>query len=95
MGGPDPEIAENWLAKMIDIFMVLNYSKERQVNFVTFQFEGAAQSWWNVILVRWEREQTPKTWVNFTRKFNEKFLLPLIQEKRDDEFIKCIRNFKV
>ena len=40
MGGPDPEVAENWLAKMIDIFIVLNYPKERQVNFATFQFEG-------------------------------------------------------
>ncbi|XP_027066849.1 uncharacterized protein [Coffea arabica] len=36
----------------------------------------------------WIREQTPRTWLNFTRKFNEKFLLPLIQEKREDEYIK-------
>ncbi|XP_027168564.1 uncharacterized protein LOC113768415 [Coffea eugenioides] len=35
-----------------------------------------------------ERAQTPWTWENFIREFNEKFLPPLIQEKREDEFIK-------
>ncbi|XP_027177957.1 uncharacterized protein LOC113777109 [Coffea eugenioides] len=37
---------------------------------------------------KWERVQTPWIWENFTREFNEKFLSPLIQEKREDEFIK-------
>ncbi|XP_027151330.1 uncharacterized protein LOC113751499 [Coffea eugenioides] len=37
---------------------------------------------------KWERAQTPWNWKNFTREFNEKFLPPLIQEKREDEFIK-------
>ncbi|XP_027155305.1 uncharacterized protein LOC113755503 [Coffea eugenioides] len=36
---------------------------------------------------KWERVQTSWTWENFTREFNEKFLPPLIQEKREDEFI--------
>ncbi|XP_071912309.1 uncharacterized protein [Coffea arabica] len=31
----------------------------------------------------------PRTWANFTREFNAKFLPPLIQEKREDDFIKC------
>ena len=43
-GGSDPEVVENWLVKMIDIFAVLNYLEERQVNFVIFQFEGTARS---------------------------------------------------
>lgn len=37
--------------------------------------------------VKWEREQIPRTWVNFTREFNAKFLPPLVQEKREDDFI--------
>ena len=37
---------------------------------------------------KWERAQTPWTWENYTREFNKKFLPPLIQEKREDEFIK-------
>nr|XP_027121551.1 uncharacterized protein LOC113738509 [Coffea arabica] len=37
---------------------------------------------------KWERAQTSWTWKNFLREFNEKFLPPLIQEKREDEFIK-------
>ena len=59
-----------------------------QVTFAIFQLEGAARAWWNVIRNKWERDQTPRTWINFVREFNEKFLPPLVQEKREDDFIK-------
>nr|XP_027082238.1 uncharacterized protein LOC113704544 [Coffea arabica] len=88
LGGPDPDVAEQWLEKMIDIFSVLHYSEERQVTFAVFQLEGAARSWWNIIRTKWEREQTPRTWVNFVREFNAKYFLPLVQEKKEDEFIR-------
>ena len=41
-----------------------------------------------MIRARWERDQTPRTWVNFTREFNKKFFPPLIQEQREDAFIR-------
>ena len=41
-GSPDPEIAENWLENMINIFATLRYTEKRQVTFVVLQFEGAA-----------------------------------------------------
>nr|XP_027066234.1 uncharacterized protein LOC113692084 [Coffea arabica] len=88
IGGPDPKLAENWLERMTNIFAALDYTEERKVNFATFQFEGVARTWWDVIRGKWERALTPWTWENFTREFNEKFLPPLIQEKREDEFIK-------
>nr|XP_027086653.1 uncharacterized protein LOC113708392 [Coffea arabica] len=88
-GGPEPEVAEGWWERISDIFATLNYTEERQVTFATFQFEGAARSWWNLIRVNWDRNHIPRTWANFTREFNAKFLPPLIQEKREDDFIKC------
>ncbi|XP_071902642.1 uncharacterized protein [Coffea arabica] len=88
-GGPEPEIAEGWWERISDIFAALNYTEERQVTFAAFQFEGAARSWWNLIKVNWDRNHIPRTWTNFTREFNAKFLPPLIQEKREDDFIKC------
>ncbi|XP_027086657.1 uncharacterized protein [Coffea arabica] len=88
LGGPDPDMAERWLKKMVDIFAALYYSEERQVAFVVFQLEGAVRSWWNVIRTKWEREQTPSTWVNFVREFNAKYFSPLIQENKEDEFIR-------
>ncbi|XP_027156976.1 uncharacterized protein LOC113758225 [Coffea eugenioides] len=88
LGGPDPDVAEKWLKKMIDIFAALHYSEERQVTFAVFQLEGAARSWWNVIRMKWDREQTPRTWVNFVRDFNAKYFPPLVQEKKEDEFIR-------
>ncbi|XP_071932186.1 uncharacterized protein [Coffea arabica] len=88
LGGPDPDVAERWLEKMIDIFAALHYTEERHVTFAVFQLEGAARSWWNIIRLKWEREQTPRTWVNFMREFNTKYFPPLIQEKKEDEFIR-------
>nr|XP_027118553.1 uncharacterized protein LOC113735763 [Coffea arabica] len=73
---------------MIDIFAALRYSEERQITFVVFQLEGAAHSWWSIIRTKWEREQTPRTWTNFVREFNAKYFPPLVQEKKEDEFIR-------
>nr|XP_027090413.1 uncharacterized protein LOC113711447 [Coffea arabica] len=73
---------------MVDIFAALHYTEERQVTFVVFQLEGAVRSWWNVIRQKWDREQMPRTWVNFMREFNAKFFPPLIQERKEDEFIR-------
>mgnify|MGYP004709726891 CR=1 FL=1 len=56
LGGPNSDVAERWLEKMIDIFAALHYSKERQVTFVVFQLEGATRSLWNVIRTKWERK---------------------------------------
>ena len=42
IGGSDPELAENWLEKMTNIFTALDYIEERRVNFPAFQFEGVA-----------------------------------------------------
>ncbi|XP_071924777.1 uncharacterized protein [Coffea arabica] len=86
--GPDPEVAERWLEMMINIFTTLNHTEDRQVNFVVFQFKGPVGAWWNVIQAKWERERTAWTWLNFIREFNEKYLPPIVQEKREDDFIK-------
>ncbi|XP_071939216.1 uncharacterized protein [Coffea arabica] len=88
-GGPEPEIAEGWWERISDIFATLDYTETRKVTFASFQFEEAARSWWNLIKDKWDRDRTPSTWANFTREFNAKFLPPLVQEKREDDFIKC------
>ncbi|CAH2812837.1 MAG: unnamed protein product [uncultured Caballeronia sp.] len=51
-GGADPEVAETWLERMLDIFAALEYTGERQVSFAVFQFEGPARAWWNMIRAR-------------------------------------------
>ncbi|XP_027169556.1 uncharacterized protein LOC113769291 [Coffea eugenioides] len=88
LGGPDPEVAERWLETMINIFTALNYTEDRQVQFAIFQFEGLARACWNVVRAKWEREGTAWTWLNFMLEFNEKYLPPIVQEKREDDFIK-------
>ena len=77
---------------MINIFAALNYAEHRQVHFATFQFEGPAKTWWNVIRVKWERKGTAWTWLNFVREFNEKYFSPIVQKKREDDFIKFLQG---
>nr|XP_027067024.1 uncharacterized protein LOC113692713 [Coffea arabica] len=72
---------------MINIFAALNYAEDRQVQFAIFQFKGPARAWWNVVRAKWEREGTAWTWLKFVREFNEKYLPPIVQEKREDDFI--------
>mgnify|MGYP004719527777 CR=1 FL=1 len=48
-GEPNPEVAENWLERMTNIFAALDYTEDRRVNFAAFQFEGVARAWWDVI----------------------------------------------
>ena len=88
LGGPDPEGTERWLKTMINIFAALNYAEDRLVQFTVFQFEGPTRAWWNVVRAKWEKERTAWTWLNFVREFNEKYLPPIVQEKREDDFIK-------
>ena len=73
---------------MINIFATLNYMKQRQLTFAVFQFERSTRAWWNVIRTKWEREQTVWTWINFAKELNEKYLPPIVQEKREDDFIR-------
>ena len=56
LGGLDPDVAEQWLEAMINIFAALNCTEQRQVNFAVFQFEGPVRAWWNVIRAMWGRE---------------------------------------
>ena len=73
---------------MINIFVAFNYAEVRHVQFAIFQFEGPARAWCNVIRAKWESEGVAWTWVNFVLEFNEKYLPPIVQEKREDDFIK-------
>ncbi|XP_027157514.1 uncharacterized protein LOC113759144, partial [Coffea eugenioides] len=56
-GGPDPDIAENWLENIRNIFDALDYSEEREVNFAVFQLEGPARAWFAPELVITERKR--------------------------------------
>ncbi|KND54584.1 hypothetical protein BSCH_02406 [Candidatus Paraburkholderia schumanniana] len=73
----------------MEIFAALEYTEERQVLFAVFQFDGPARAWWNMVQAKWEREVIPRTWENFVREFNSKFIPPIVQERRVEAFIRC------
>ncbi|CAH2812408.1 MAG: hypothetical protein CBHOC_5398 [uncultured Caballeronia sp.] len=64
-GGSEPEMAENWMERISDIFATLDYTEDRRISFASFQFEGPARAWWNMVRTKWEAEMVPRTWPNF------------------------------
>ncbi|KND53977.1 hypothetical protein BSCH_00008 [Candidatus Paraburkholderia schumanniana] len=89
LGGSDPEVAEMWLERITDIFSALDYTEDRQISFASFQFEGPARAWWNMVRTKWEVEMLPRTWPRFLREFNDKYLPPIVQERREEAFSRC------
>ncbi|CAH2812189.1 MAG: hypothetical protein CBHOC_5373, partial [uncultured Caballeronia sp.] len=89
LGGSDPEVAEMWLERISDIFATLDYTEDRQIAFASFQFEGPARAWWNMVRTRWEVEMIPRTWLRFLREFNAKYIPPIVQERREEAFMRC------
>ncbi|XP_071905705.1 uncharacterized protein [Coffea arabica] len=87
LGGPEPEVAENWFQRMEDIFAALHYTEEKQVTFTVFQLEGAARSWWNVVRTKWDREQTPQYETQFTRLSKFAPELVVSEQKRIRRFV--------
>nr|XP_027077046.1 uncharacterized protein LOC113700806 [Coffea arabica] len=66
IGGPNPEVEENWLERMTIIFTALNYTEERRMNFAAFQFESVARAWYAPELVATERRRIRQ----FVQEFN-------------------------
>ncbi|KND54440.1 hypothetical protein BSCH_01509c [Candidatus Paraburkholderia schumanniana] len=78
-----------WMERMSDIFATLDYTEARQIAFASFQFEGPARAWWHMIQAKWEDEMVPRTWANFVREFNSKYLPSIVQERREEAFSRC------
>ncbi|CAH2812031.1 MAG: hypothetical protein CBHOC_5342, partial [uncultured Caballeronia sp.] len=77
------------MERITDIFSALDYTEDRQIAFATFQFEGPARAWWNMVRTKWEVEMIPRTWQRFVREFNAKYLPPIVQERREEAFSRC------
>ena len=69
-----------------NIFGVLHYGDQQQIDLAVFQFEGAARHWWGNVSARWTRAGTERTWANFKEEFLNKFVPRLVREGRRDEF---------
>lgn len=87
VGNPDPEQVEILLKNMANIFAALKYPEKSHVSFIVFQFEGTTWSWWKMIWSKQDRESTTWDWMNFTKEFNEKCILLIIQEEWEDVFM--------
>ncbi|KAL0405729.1 UNVERIFIED_CONTAM: hypothetical protein Slati_3886800 [Sesamum latifolium] len=41
---------------------------------------------------RWQREETPHTWINFVKEFNDKFVPQVVRDRREQEFVNLIQG---
>ncbi|XP_073031325.1 uncharacterized protein [Primulina eburnea] len=91
-GSPDATQAESWLTKIKRIFSVHNYSDEQKINLSTYQFEDATYNWWRVIDHQWSRNNTPRTWGNFTRELEGKYITQVVRNAREREFMDLVQG---
>ena len=85
-GEPDPITAEAWLEGLENIYAVLHYGDVQKVDLAVFMFEGAARHWWNSVEATWKERGIPRTWENFQKEFDKKYVPRIIKEGRQDEF---------
>ncbi|XP_073017826.1 uncharacterized protein [Primulina eburnea] len=91
-GTPDATQAESWLTKIKKIFSVHNFSDEQKINLSTYQFEDAAYNWWRVTDHQWNRNNTPRTWENFTKEFEGKYITQVVRNAREREFMDLVQG---
>ncbi|KAL3839142.1 hypothetical protein ACJIZ3_023733 [Penstemon smallii] len=86
-GEPNDHKAELWLSEIENIFNVLDYTDAQKINFGTFRLEDTARHWWRTVEQRWQHDNTLRTWENFVKEFNGKYIPQVVQTRREREFL--------
>lgn len=87
-GDPNSWKAEKWLEAMNKVFEDMRIPDEEKIRCAVFKLEGPADQWWQGLQESWERDHTPQTWDNFTRKFEDYFVTMVTRDKIEVDFLR-------
>jgi len=68
-----PDEVDTWLKECEKIFRVLACTEEQQLTFATYLLVGDAECWWTGMQQRMQTRQEEVYWVNFRKRFLEKY----------------------
>jgi len=82
-----PDEADAWLCECEKIFGVIECSEAQKLTFATFLLVTEAEYWW---MGMWQQMQTREeevNWVNFRKKFVEKYFPDIAKHEREAKFL--------
>ncbi|XP_057755289.1 uncharacterized protein LOC130974417 [Arachis stenosperma] len=86
-GALDPDIAEEWLAEMENVFTIFLCTKEQQVSYATFMLKADVEFWWDGVRRLLEDAGINISWATFKEAFYKKYFPLSVRESRDMEFL--------
>ena len=86
-GVADPLQVEKWLLQIENILDVMNCTKDQNVYFAAFRFQGEAEHLWRMIRNNAKASKEKITWEYFIQKFNEKYIPELAKNRLASEFL--------
>jgi len=86
-GKATPDEADAWLRECEKIFRVLQCTEAQQLNFATFLLVGDAKYWWTGMQQQMQTRQEEVNWVNFRKRFLEKYFPDSAKHALEAEFL--------
>jgi hypothetical protein len=86
-GRGEPPEAKRWIKRMERIFRMAVCTEEEKVIFVTNQFRGPAEDWWETARRRMVHDGMEINWDNFKQVMLEKYLAVTYKVHKEQEFL--------
>ncbi|KAF7134627.1 hypothetical protein RHSIM_Rhsim08G0114800 [Rhododendron simsii] len=81
-GGMDARIVKSWISALEKIFKVMRCNDQQKVGLATYQLQGEAERWWEII----EPQNQGINWRQFLELFKGKYLPQSVQDAKSTEF---------
>ncbi|KAL3521201.1 hypothetical protein ACH5RR_019350 [Cinchona calisaya] len=85
-GGPDLDVALNWIAQIETKFKVLRFSENVKVQVVISFLVGDAKNWWKSMKPIINVAENDTTWEEFKEMFLDQYFLRALRKKRQNDF---------
>ncbi|KAL3516605.1 hypothetical protein ACH5RR_023507 [Cinchona calisaya] len=85
-GGPDPDVALNWIAQMETKFKALRFPEDVKVQVVIPFLVGNAENWWRSMEPMINVAENDITWKEFKEMFLDQYFPRALRKKRQNDF---------
>jgi len=86
-GKATPEEADAWLRECEKISRVIECTETQKLTFATFLLVTDSEYWWIGMQQQMQTREEEVTWVNFRRRFLEKYFPDSAKHEREAEFL--------
>lgn len=88
VGGADPLVAEEWIARMEKTFKYVNCTEEEKVDFATFMLREDASNWWHCACGSLKNKGSPIGWEHFKTMFLDRYFPSFVRMEKLRELLR-------